>query len=259
EDDPARRDVTINAGAILLDDARLGELLDPFGGLPDLRERSVRVLHDQSFMDDPTRIFRAARYEQRFGFRIESHSEALIAPALAVLAKVSGERIWHELVRIGAEGLPECALRRLSELGVLRALEPELELSPMLEADFAKLREALGAPEPFSYLATLAARLPARAAAALEQRMRLTNTQRVFVAQLQRALVLEAELADPAFRTSAIVRLLEPLNEDVLRIAQVLVNSERAKERIAHYRTHSRELKPLLDGARLQQLGILPG
>ena len=258
-DDLARRDFTINAIAILLDDARTGQLLDPFGGLRDLREGSIRVLHDQSFGDDPTRIFRAVRYEQRLDFRIEPHTQALIAPALEILARVSGERIWHELMRIGAEGLPERSFRRLEALGVLRAIDSGLELSPALDADFSKLREELAVPDPFTYFATLAARLPVRAARALEQRLHLTSAQRTFVAQLQRALVLEAELGDPAFKTSAIVRLLDPLDEDVLRIAQVLVNSERARERIAHFRTQWRELKPLLDGKRLQRLGIVPG
>ncbi len=258
-DDLARRDFSINTLAIALGEPRLGELLDPFDALRDLRARNIRALHERSFMDDPTRILRAARYEQRFAFHIDPHTEALIGPALPLLAKISGERIWHELDRIGGEGLPEKALRRLESLGVLHAIDPALRLSESLDADFDKLRDALGVPEPLVYLAAWLARLPAENTPGLMHRLHLASEQRRLIVQLQGALALEAEVGGAAFRPSAIVRLLEPFDERALRIAQVLSVSELAQERIAHYRTHWREIEPLLDGKRLQELGIVPG
>ncbi len=258
-DDLARRDFAINTLAILLDDANLGELLDPFDAMRDLHAGVIRVLHDQSFMDDPTRILRAARYEQRYNFHIEPHTESLVAPALAVIAHVSGERIWHELERIGAEAFPERALHRLDDLRILRAIHPALTLSDSLDVDFEKLRAAIGAPEPLAYMAAWLARLSSDVAQTLAQRLRLSRPERDFVMQLQRVLLLDAELGDAALTPSAIVHSLEIFTDEVLRVAQSLMGNERARERIAYYRTHWREFAPLLDGTRLQELGIVPG
>ncbi|MDP2776647.1 MAG: hypothetical protein Q8O48_03310, partial [Anaerolineales bacterium] len=98
EDDLRRRDFTINAMAIRLDGDHFGELFDPLGGQNDLEQKLIRILHPHSFIDDPTRIFRALRYEHRYAFNLEPATFNLISPeSLAVLSKLSGERIRHEL------------------------------------------------------------------------------------------------------------------------------------------------------------------
>gem|GEM_PF-2524828 len=93
-----RRDFTINTMAICLDRARYGELLDYYGGERDLLEKLVRVLHSLSFVEDPTRMLRAVRFEQRLGFRIEARTEELLRGALDLLDRVSGDRLRHELL-----------------------------------------------------------------------------------------------------------------------------------------------------------------
>ncbi|MGH8310122.1 MAG: CBS domain-containing protein, partial [Steroidobacteraceae bacterium] len=92
-----RRDFTINAMAACLDPDRFGELLDFYGGERDLRDGVIRVLHSISFVDDPTRMLRAARFEQRFGFRIDPRTQDLLSGALDLLDRVSGPRIWNEI------------------------------------------------------------------------------------------------------------------------------------------------------------------
>ncbi len=123
EDDIRRRDFTINAMAIRLDGDHYGEFLDPLKGQNDLEHGIVRVLHLRSLIEDPTRIFRAVRYEQRYGFKIDLDTMRLINPeALAVLAGLSGERLRHELDLIMNEEKPFLMISRLSDLGIPQAI-----------------------------------------------------------------------------------------------------------------------------------------
>src|SRR5690606_10586002 len=108
-----RRDFTINTLALCLNPDRWGELLDFYGGLDDLEQGVIRVLHSLSFVDDPTRILRAVRYEQRFGFQIEPRTLELMLDAVELLDRVTPARIRHELERILQEEQPEKALSRL--------------------------------------------------------------------------------------------------------------------------------------------------
>lgn len=127
-DDLLRRDFTINAMAICLAPGRFGELVDPNGGSGDLRKGIVRVLHERSFIDDPTRIFRAVRYEQRFGFKIEPQTLSLICQARdeSLLTKLTRDRIKHEIWRILRENDPVKPMKRLRDLSVLSIVAPEL-------------------------------------------------------------------------------------------------------------------------------------
>jgi tRNA nucleotidyltransferase (CCA-adding enzyme) len=95
-----RRDFTINTMALRLDGYHYGELHDYWGGLNDLRNGLVRVLHSLSFVDDPTRMLRAVRFEQRFGFKIEERTLELLKEAITLIARVSGDRVRHELDHI---------------------------------------------------------------------------------------------------------------------------------------------------------------
>jgi tRNA nucleotidyltransferase (CCA-adding enzyme) len=119
-EDLARRDFTINAMAFPLSGDR--ELLDPRGGLDDLRAGQLRVLHERSFIDDPTRALRAARYAARFGFELEPGTARLLRDA--DLSTVSEDRIDNELRRIAAEDDPAAALRLIAGWGVMPSLDP---------------------------------------------------------------------------------------------------------------------------------------
>lgn len=131
EDDISRRDFTINTMAVRLDGENFGELIDLLDGQDDLAQGVVRVLHPRSFMDDPTRIFRAVRYEQRYGFKIDADTLKLINPeSFDVLSKLSGERIRHEFDLIFEEENAALMFSRLKELGVLDIFNlPEFNLS----------------------------------------------------------------------------------------------------------------------------------
>jgi len=111
--------------AVKLNPASYGELLDPHGGRDDLKRKLVRVLHEKSFIDDATRIWRGLRYEQRLDFQLEPATLKLLKRDTAMLATVSGDRIRHELELALKEELPEKILRRADELGVLARVHPQ--------------------------------------------------------------------------------------------------------------------------------------
>ena len=126
EQDLARRDFTINAMAIRLDPPYAGQLLDPFGGQKDLADRRLRVLHDRSFEDDPTRMFRAARFAARYNLTLDAGTFAQLVRALPALRRVSGTRIRHELALVAEERDPAASLVRLGVWGVFAAIHPAL-------------------------------------------------------------------------------------------------------------------------------------
>ncbi|MEG6521056.1 CBS domain-containing protein [Desulfotomaculum sp. 1211_IL3151] len=123
-----RRDFTINAMAVALNPGRFGELVDYFNGRDDLQIGAIRVLHNISFIEDPTRILRAIRFEQRYDMIIEPQTLRLIEEAVRekVISRLSTERMWGELRHILEEADPEHMLDRMSELGVWDYLFPEI-------------------------------------------------------------------------------------------------------------------------------------
>jgi tRNA nucleotidyltransferase (CCA-adding enzyme) len=128
-EDLRRRDFAVNAMAIALKGDDLGHLYDPHGGLPDLDARLLRVLHDQSFKDDPTRLLRGVRFAARLGFGFDPDTEVLAREAVGsdALSTVSADRTGRELVKILEETEAASAVARLKELGITSALHPALD------------------------------------------------------------------------------------------------------------------------------------
>jgi tRNA nucleotidyltransferase (CCA-adding enzyme) len=126
-----RRDFTVNTLAVRLNSYEFGHLIDFYGGQKDIQERLIRVLHNLSFVEDPTRVFRAVRFEQRLDFHIAKHTENLIKSAvkMELLDKIGGKRLLTELVHILLEKEPIRAIERISELGLLKFINPNLRLS----------------------------------------------------------------------------------------------------------------------------------
>ncbi|HFC08600.1 MAG TPA: CBS domain-containing protein [Chloroflexi bacterium] len=143
-----RRDFTINTLALRLDGRHYGELHDYWGGLDDLQRGIIRVLHSLSFVDDPTRMLRAVRFEQRFGFHIEPRTLQLLHDARDLLAKISGDRNRHELDAMLDEPRAAAMLARADQLGLLEAIYPGLRWTPAAEKRLAHLQEAPWPPPP---------------------------------------------------------------------------------------------------------------
>jgi tRNA nucleotidyltransferase (CCA-adding enzyme) len=164
-DDLLRRDFTVNALALALDGERPGELLAAPGALEDLDARRLRVLHERSFLDDPTRLWRLARYRARLGFAIEERTAQLAAAAAAAgaLRNVSGARLGAELRLALAEADPLAALAELERLGLLAALHPRLRFEAPLARRALELLPADDGRADLLLLAALALPLALRA------------------------------------------------------------------------------------------------
>ena len=143
--DLLRRDFSINAMAASIEPAEFGEIADPFGGLRDLRRGVIRALHSLSFVEDPTRIMRAARFERRFGFAMEPSTAELArhAVGMGLLGDISGARLRQELFAILAEEPARSPLERLYELGALAMLLPDGADTKAALRDVAACEEAL--------------------------------------------------------------------------------------------------------------------
>jgi len=140
-----RRDFTINAMAVKINKADFGLFVDLFGGMDDLRKKMIRVLHDRSFIDDPTRIFRAVRFEQRLGFSIEKHTGYLIRHAIkqGMFKRTGNQRIRDELILILNEKDPGKAVSRMRQLHELRFIHPSIRLPVRIKSIFADIRKAV--------------------------------------------------------------------------------------------------------------------
>lgn len=143
--DLARRDFTINAMALGINGGRAGVLIDMFGGVDDICKKTIRVLHDKSFIDDPTRIFRAVKFEQRLGFKIEEQTEYLIKRAISrkMIDRAGGHRIRDELLLVLKEKNPERSVLRMNELNELRFIHPALVLKRGVGKAFNDFRKDL--------------------------------------------------------------------------------------------------------------------
>ncbi len=280
-----RRDFTINTLALSLHPARWAKLYDFYGGLADLRRGVVRVLHSLSFVDDPTRILRAVRYEQRFGFHLAPRTLDLLRDALDLLERVTPARLNHELDRILREARPERALARLDELGVLAALHPALRLDERVPRWFRDLRltidnlreEPADQSSPINlkskianwppierlYYALLVWPLDSAADAALAERLDLRQETQRLVAAVRRVQASRSTLTRDA-APSAVVQRLGGVEAAALGLALVVWASEHgaddeAVDVLGRYVETWRHVRPALDGNDLQALGIPRG
>lgn len=138
-----RRDFTINTMAIALSEERFGELIDFYGGMSDLRKGIIRALHNLSFVEDPTRIFRAVRFEGRFGFRMEPQTEENAKRALDMdlIERMSPVRVRDELIPILSEETAFGALKRLKQLKALECIEKDIPVERELFRKISLINE----------------------------------------------------------------------------------------------------------------------
>jgi len=268
-----RRDFTINTLAVCLNADRYGELLDFFGGQQDLRDKTLRIIHNLSFVEDPTRILRAARFEVRFGFHLARHAEQLAVNTvqMGLLEKLAGSRLTTELQLILQEARPFAILQRLDQLGVLAAIHPRLTLGPAIEQRFQRAGEVLTwygllyqEPSPASwivYLLTLLGERPGAEARAILRRLnpppRISATVSRDLARL-RTLTRQFQQARD-LPSSRVYRWL--IDASLESILVLMARMERAELRkvIGDFLTTRRQVRPILRGDDLRALGIRPG
>ncbi len=262
--DLLRRDFTINTLAVCLNPFRWGELLDFYGGMRDLEQGVIRVLHSLSFIDDPTRILRAVRFEQRFGFRIEPRTEELIGNALDLLDRVSGARLRHELELILKEREPEKAVRRLDEIGVLPHLNPEFRYDPWIAEKFRALRERMAQEPPPGpverlYFGLMAWRISPEAHRMLLERLKLRRETAQLMEGLEHLREVAPELAKPETPPSRVYDLLKPTSAEARYVFVVATDSPVAREKVTNYERKWRHVRTEITGDDLKAMGLKPG
>jgi tRNA nucleotidyltransferase (CCA-adding enzyme) len=253
-DDLGRRDFTINAMAIGLTGDDLGHLYDPHAGLDDLEAGTLRVLHDASFLDDPTRLLRALRYEARLGLAMDPDTERLARAAAGerALATVSGARVRDELMDLLAELDAPGAVERLHALELDRALHPALEADPELVASAALGAGTIGADRALSALAALVSGAPDELEPWLAD-LSLRAADRDAVLSAMRAAPLVAGELLKQLRPSELHSLLHPLPLEALALALAL---RAPAEPVLRYLSELRNVGLEIDGDDLVAAGV---
>ncbi len=258
-DDLFRRDFTVNAMAVSLGGGDFGRLIDPFHGRQDLGTRTIRVLHDRSFEDDPTRIFRAVRYENRHGFRMDDHTLALARQAIesGMLAEVSPARVRDELVELLDEGDVEHAILRLGELEADRAIHPHLaadEAAVTLVRRLVELRDryGLGVPSWRLGLAALARKLPPEEAGDWLQQLKLRRHDAEAIQAAAATGPRLAEQLSPELKPADVVALADPYPPDAPLFALALADLPQ----LHAYFTRLRDVHLEVSGSDLADLGL---
>jgi len=261
ENDLSRRDFTINTMAIHLDPSHYGELIDLYGGIYDLEHKLVRILHEKSFTDDATRIWRGLRYEQRLGFHLEETTIKLLKRDIPMLDTISGDRIRHEIELVLKEEFPEKVLCRAEELGVLPNLHPSLKGNGWLVKKFGQAREQShpNLPPVGLYLALLAYRLTDEEKEQLISRLRLSKSLAQTLRDTSRIKAKLQSLADPQLPPSGIYHLLYGYSPQAITANSLASDSPVARRHIQLFLNKLRYIKPALTGDDLKRMGITPG
>jgi tRNA nucleotidyltransferase (CCA-adding enzyme) len=256
--DLRRRDFTINAMAVALTGDELGHLHDAFDGRRDLDRRVVRILHEGSFLDDPTRLLRAVRYETRLHFRMDPETERLAREAIQIGAArtVSGQRIRDELLLTLAELEAPAALERMIDLGLVFALHPALEPDVTLAASAALGAGEVGADRVLAVLAALVVASPDELVPWLDT-LGLTRDERERVARAARdAPALAEGLGAVELSPSAIHALLRDEPSEALALALALGVSP---EPVLDWSARLRFVRLDINGDDLIAAGVEPG
>lgn len=273
-EDLYRRDFTINAMAVNINKKRFGLFIDFFGGMKDLEKGVVRVLHDKSFIDDPTRIFRAVRFEQRFGFAIEKHTEYLIKHAVKqeMFRRTENQRIREDLILILKEKNPEKAVFRMRELHELRFIHPNLVLKAGVKKTFNDLRQcirwyegsALGRRKLDTWLMNFMVMLDKLTLEETESVLKKfvftrSSSVRLLSYKKDSEKVIRKLSSSSKMPPSEVYSLLEPLSHEVTLSIMAKAKSALAKRRIKKFFTDYNGVKLKIKGGDIEKEGIKPG
>ncbi|MCP5094162.1 MAG: CBS domain-containing protein [Chloroflexi bacterium] len=262
-----RRDFAINTLAVRLDGAHLGELLDFYGGQRDLEQGIIRVLHSLSFVDDPTRIMRAFRLEQRLNFKLEPRTAELIDNALPLINRVTGARIRHELELSFREPDPIAVLARYESSQLLAHLYPGLTWNGETAVPFVLARALLqddawrlalgGASTIFVYFAIWMLALSEPVREGTMTRLMVRKATRKDVMACHEAVVGLRVLSDNA-KPSEIARVLRPYQPRVLLVVRAVLGESRETAWVEQYYHLWRHVKTCITGNTLREMGLKP-
>ncbi len=265
-----RRDFTINTLAIRLNPNGFGLLIDFFGGQRDLKEKTIRVLHNLSFVEDPTRAFRAIRFSERFGFRLSRHTAFLMKSALEMnlFAKLSGTRLYEELLLSFNETNPSLTLKRFSDHGLLKVIHEKIVFDRQLESEVESAGETLAwynllyldqkIEKGILYLMTLLSHLDVRERTETLARLSTPPKARAIIlagVEQQREILASLPAGDPV----SLYRLLAGRELEIILFSMSSTKDTGKKKDISHFLIELRKVQPMLKGNDLKKLGLPQG
>jgi tRNA nucleotidyltransferase (CCA-adding enzyme) len=271
--DMFRRDFTINTLAVQLNPAKFGRLIDFFSAQKDIKDKVLRVLHNLSFVEDPTSVFRALRFEQRFGFTIGKLTSSLIDNAVKMdfFKRLAGKRVYTELKLILKEENPVPTILRLLDYDLLRVIHPAIKI----ENDFKRLldsakkvtdwHELLFIDETYErwavYFMTLIRHCDEKTTRDICAHLTIAPRYAKMFAENRidasgRLIQLEQR---KRMSSAAVFNLLNGFKTEIILYMMVCTPSKRAKKRISHYHTQLRNVTIAITGKDLLKLGLKPG
>ncbi|HAA47758.1 MAG TPA: hypothetical protein DCE03_04635, partial [Synergistaceae bacterium] len=268
-----RRDFSVNAMAVSINRSLWGTLIDYFGGRRDLQKKSLRVLHNLSFVEDPTRVIRGVRLEQRLGFRLEENTLRLLKNSIrgGLVSLLSGVRLRSELELVFTEKAPHVIVRRFRTLGFWKALfrgvnPGPLSIRTMRRITVFRRRLARDLPEmgKYAWLAFLCALIceaNEEDQLAVLDRLHLNPRERKIVEEGVTDLgPVENTLGERGEKTSSyIFDYLEDVHPVTAIYWAAATERWRARRRILLYLTRLRKIEPMLEGRDLLDLGYKEG
>jgi len=261
EEDLVRRDFTINAMALVLGGEHHGDLIDPHGGRLDLEHGLLKILHEQSFVDDATRIFRGVRYEQRFGFVFEDETKRLLFRDVERVREISADRVRHEFDRIMDETEPELALRRLDGLGMLDNVVQELRFDARQASAVSMVRTSVPSAERLLEVmwCVLAWRVARTGVGELVGRLNLPRRIGGPVEDCEQIYAAEQQLDQDGLAPSSVYAILRQMSTASVIAGSLLLDGAVAREHAHTYLTKLRHVRPALNGEALLEMGFVNG
>ncbi len=268
-----RRDFTINTLALKLNRRQFGNLIDFFGAQRDLKDKRIRVLHNLSFVEDPTRVFRAIRFEQKYGLEIAKHTANLIRNAVRMnmFDRLSGKRLMGELRLILGQDDPLRYIRRLAEFDLLKFVYPGLSYSKDMENLFDRLNAALAwyrlsfiertVESWLSYLLVLVDGLTNEEFALLCERFAVAQRRKgswIHQRKLSKESLVQLSRSGE-LAPSEVYLLLKDLGTEFLLYMMAETPKKTGQKAISLYITRLGKEKPQIDGRDLLALGLVPG
>jgi tRNA nucleotidyltransferase (CCA-adding enzyme) len=271
--DLARRDFTINTLAINLNPDNFGLLIDYFGAIRDLKDKTIRIIHNLSFVEDPTRIFRAIKFANRFGFNIGKVTANLITNAIKIdcFKNLSGLRVLSELKQIFEEENPIPAIKTMASYGLEKVIHKDLTIIPqtydLLESvnKILSWHDLLYVDEPYPrwsvYFMALLNRCSYHVSDLICKRLNVPHKERLILLDLR--LKAEKQLYvienSNAYSPQDLYWALIHFKTEYILYMMALAKDEAVKKAISNFYTHQRSVKPYLRGRDLVKIGLAPG
>jgi len=268
--DLLRRDFTINAMAISLNKADYGELVDIYNGLEDLKKGLIRVLHPESFQDDPTRILRAIRFEQRFSFEIEPGTFKLMKEALAKqsLELVGHHRLRDEITLILKEPSPSGYIKRINGLAGFSFLDRGIKLDKESFRLFARIKESVLYYEKrfkkyrklevwLLYLAAILIKLPASRLKKFFHDFGFRKGERAVVSSIEKSINKIKRLGKHT-KASNIYRILEPYSFESILFFYAYYREKSLRKNIEHFLDKLVNIRLKIKGRDLKAMNLKP-